>query len=123
MPSLTTSSPASPSARSIRVGRARDPRSQIGPLISAEHRERVERHVALARAEGATVVAGGGRPADLDGGYFVEPTVLTGVGNDAGAVDAAAPFGGFKDSGYGREHGSAALDLYLETKTVWVNTE
>jgi acyl-CoA reductase-like NAD-dependent aldehyde dehydrogenase len=173
-------------ARSIRVGHAFDPDSQIGPLISAEHRDRVEAYVALARSEGATVVAGGGRPGGLEGGYFVEPTVLAGVGNHAriaqeevfgpvvvampfasedeaireanattyglggaiwtrdvsrahrcaarlragtvwinqyGAQDAAAPFGGFKDSGYGREHGSAALDLYLETKTVWVNVE
>ena len=43
--------------------------------------------------------------------------------NQYGAVDAAAPFGGFKESGYGREHGNAALDLYLETKTIWVSTE
>jgi len=41
--------------------------------------------------------------------------------NDYGPADSAAPFGGFKESGYGREHGKTALDLYLETKTVWVN--
>jgi phenylacetaldehyde dehydrogenase len=41
--------------------------------------------------------------------------------NDFGPADSAAPFGGFKQSGYGREHGSEALNLFLETKSVWVN--
>jgi acyl-CoA reductase-like NAD-dependent aldehyde dehydrogenase len=41
--------------------------------------------------------------------------------NDFGPADAAAPFGGFKQSGYGREHGGEALNLFLETKSVWVN--
>ena len=39
-----------------------------------------------------------------------------------GPSDAAAPFGGFKASGIGREHGALGLDAYLEDKTVWVNT-
>lgn len=37
--------------------------------------------------------------------------------------DAAAPFGGFKQSGFGREMGSYALDNYTEVKTVWINTK
>ena len=37
-----------------------------------------------------------------------------------GVGDPAAPFGGFKASGIGREHGHAGLDAYLETKTVFV---
>ena len=41
--------------------------------------------------------------------------------NTWGPSDAAAPFGGYKASGIGREHGSAGLDAYLEEKTVWVN--
>lgn len=41
--------------------------------------------------------------------------------NEYGPADAAAPFGGFKQSGYGREHGADALNLFLETKSVWVN--
>jgi acyl-CoA reductase-like NAD-dependent aldehyde dehydrogenase len=38
-----------------------------------------------------------------------------------GASDPGAPFGGYKESGLGREHGRAGLDAYLETKTVWTN--
>ena len=38
-----------------------------------------------------------------------------------GPSDAAAPFGGYKASGIGREHGTAGLDAYLEDKTVWVS--
>ena len=41
--------------------------------------------------------------------------------NTWGPSDAAAPFGGFKSSGIGREHGAAGLDAYLEDKTVWVS--
>ncbi|WP_242434262.1 aldehyde dehydrogenase family protein [Streptomyces sp. CB01580] len=41
--------------------------------------------------------------------------------NMYGATDAAAPFGGFKTSGYGREMGHANLESYLETKTVWTS--
>jgi phenylacetaldehyde dehydrogenase len=173
-------------ARAIRVGRALDPGSEIGPLISAEHRARVESLLEAARADGAVVVAGGGRPPGLDDGFFLEPTVLIGADNGSriaqeevfgpvvtvipfgreaeavaladatryglaagvwtrdvgrahrvaarlragtvwinhyGAQDPAAPFGGFKDSGYGREHGAAALDPYLETKTVWAGID
>jgi acyl-CoA reductase-like NAD-dependent aldehyde dehydrogenase len=42
--------------------------------------------------------------------------------NTWGPSDAAAPFGGFKASGVGREHGAPGLDAYLEEKTVWVAT-
>ena len=42
--------------------------------------------------------------------------------NNWGPSDAAAPFGGFKASGIGREHGEVGLDAYLEEKTVWVDT-
>jgi phenylacetaldehyde dehydrogenase len=36
-------------------------------------------------------------------------------------VDAASPFGGYKESGWGREMGRYAMDLYSETKSVWIN--
>lgn len=41
--------------------------------------------------------------------------------NEYGLIDAAAPFGGYKESGFGREHGKDVLDLYTQTKTVWVS--
>jgi acyl-CoA reductase-like NAD-dependent aldehyde dehydrogenase len=40
--------------------------------------------------------------------------------NGYGLFDAAAPFGGYKESGFGREMGKEALDLYTQVKTVWV---
>ncbi|WP_165944359.1 aldehyde dehydrogenase family protein [Micromonospora sp. KC213] len=60
----------------------------VGPLVSARQRDRVEAYLRLAREEGATARVGGGRPADpgLADGYFIEPTVLTGLTNDARTV-------------------------------------
>jgi len=66
---------------SLKVGDALDPGTQIGPMVSAKHRERVEGYVAQGRAEGARVTVGGGRPAHLEKGWFVEPTVLADVDN------------------------------------------
>jgi acyl-CoA reductase-like NAD-dependent aldehyde dehydrogenase len=43
--------------------------------------------------------------------------------NQYGLIDAAAPFGGYKQSGFGREMGKEALDLYTQTKAVWVSLE
>ena len=60
----------------IKVGYPTDPSALMGPVINAAQRERCERYVALARANGATVAFGGGRPKDLERGYFFEPTVL-----------------------------------------------
>jgi len=54
-----------------------------GPLISARQRDRVEGYLDLARSEGAEFVAGGGRPAAFDRGFFVEPTLITGLDNSA----------------------------------------
>lgn len=64
------------------VGDPLDPKTVVGPLISAAHRERVEGYVALGREEGAEVVAGGGRPGHLERGFYVEPTLLAGGRND-----------------------------------------
>jgi len=159
------------------------PKTRLGALVSKEQRESVLGYVEKGRAEGAEV-ATGGEATDVDGkGWFMQPTVLTGVDNamavaqeeifgpvlvtipfddaeeavalandsvyglaagvwsrdvgkahavasrlEAGTVwinqynwyDAGAPFGGYKQSGYGRELGRQALDLYTETKTVFV---
>ncbi|WP_219470165.1 aldehyde dehydrogenase family protein [Nonomuraea rhizosphaerae] len=66
----------------LKVGNPLDPATDVGPLVTAEHAARVLGHVAAAKGEGATVATGGGRPAHLDRGNFVEPTLLTGVRQD-----------------------------------------
>lgn len=63
------------------VGDPADPANLMGPLIRESQRERVEGYVQIALEEGAELAFGGGRPAALDRGYFVEPTLLTGVEN------------------------------------------
>jgi aldehyde dehydrogenase (NAD+) len=162
----------------------------MGPLISERQRTRVLGYVQRAVAEGATLAMGGGIPSGLDarlaGGFFVEPTVLTGVqpdhtvaqeevfgpvlavlahdGDDdavriandsiyglSGAVFAASderalavanrirtgtigvngglfysadvPFGGYKQSGIGREMGVMGFEEYLETKSIAVGVK
>ena len=167
-------------ARNAKVGPGLEPDSQFGPLVSAEQFERVKGYIDSGLDEGAEAVAGGS-PTNGDG-YFVSPTLFTGVedgmriareeifgpvlvampfddldevaarANDTeyglaaglwtrdisnahklaamlkagnvyintwGGGDPAAPFGGYKASGIGREKGHANLDAYLETKTVW----
>ncbi len=172
----------SETAKATKVGPGLDPETTLGPLVSAEQLERVTGYIDSGRTDGAEVVYGGGAPEGADGGYFVEPTLFTGVNDDmkiareeifgpvlvampyedleevagrandteyglaagvwtrdisnahklaellqAGnvyinnwfAADPAAPFGGFKASGIGREKGHANLDAYLEVKTVF----
>lgn len=67
---------------SLHVGDPWDERTVIGPLISAEHRDRVEAYVDRAVAAGATVVAGGGRPSDQPTGFFINPALVANVSND-----------------------------------------
>jgi acyl-CoA reductase-like NAD-dependent aldehyde dehydrogenase len=61
------------------VGDPHDEATQLGPLVTARQRDRVLAYVDGARAEGTRVASGGGRPAGLDRGWYVEPTVLDGV--------------------------------------------
>lgn len=68
--------------RSMPVGLPDDPATQIGPLVSARQRNVVESYLGIARDEGATAVVGGGRPSQFDLGWWVQPTVLDGVGPD-----------------------------------------
>jgi acyl-CoA reductase-like NAD-dependent aldehyde dehydrogenase len=68
-------------AKTILIGDPRDPRVQLGPVISARQRERVLSYVKIGIDEGARLVAGGKAPADptLARGFFVEPTVFADV--------------------------------------------
>ncbi len=65
----------------VRVGDPADPSVAMGPLIRESQRQRVERYVRSGLADGAEVAFGGGRPAHLPNGYFVEPTLLVSVAN------------------------------------------
>lgn len=167
-------------SRRIVLGDPREPETEVGPLITRRHLERVSGFVDRARAEGARLIVGGGISAEL-GGLYYEPTVFTDVphgaeilrrevfgpvltmqsfadedeaiaiANDteyglaatiftrdedrarrvsdrvvAGTVwvncfyvrDLAAPFGGSKQSGIGREGGRWSFDFYCDVKTV-----
>jgi aldehyde dehydrogenase (NAD+) len=166
-------------ASAMKVGRPDDPAAQLGPLISEKQRNKVESYIASAKQAGATAVLDGRRPEDLDGGYYLEPTIFTDVTNDmviareevfgpvlavidydseaeaiaiandspyglAGSVwtndvergreiasairtgtfginiyanDPSSPFGGYKQSGIGRENGPEGLEAYLEFKS------
>jgi len=69
-------------ARALQPGRPEDPATTIGPLISLAHRDKVLGYYALAKDEGATIVAGGGVPRlahDLQRGAWIEPTIWTGL--------------------------------------------
>jgi len=170
-------------AASLKVGDPLEAETQVGSLISEEHRERVHGYVDVGREEGAEVVTGG-EPADGKGAFY-PPTVLAQVDNSmrvaqeeifgpvvtvtpfedekdairiandvryglmatvwtgdparghrlarrikAGTVGInmpftafpGIPFGGYKQSGFGRELGLETLDAYLETKSVIVST-
>jgi aminomuconate-semialdehyde/2-hydroxymuconate-6-semialdehyde dehydrogenase len=76
-------------AENLRLGRPEDPATNMGPLISAEHRAKVMSYYQLAREEGATVVTGGGipeMPADLAGGSWIQPTIWTGLPETARVI-------------------------------------
>lgn len=70
-------------ADSMAIGDSLDPATQIGPMATSRHRERVEGYIEKGRSEGARLAAGGSRPADLDAGWFVSPTIFADVDNTA----------------------------------------
>ena len=134
-------------AGAIRLGSGLDPETQMGPLISANHRTRVRSYVDSAADEGAEVAVGGHDASveGLQGGFFLEPTVLKGVRNDMkaaqeeifGPVLAVIPW---KDEeellalangiDYGLASGIWTSDVSkalrvadrLDAGTVWINT-
>ncbi|MET0859796.1 MAG: 2-hydroxymuconic semialdehyde dehydrogenase [Microbacterium sp.] len=76
-------------AARLRLGRPGDPATTTGPLISQAHREKVLSYFELAKAEGATVLAGGGVPTlgdGLDAGFWIQPTLWSGLDNSHRAV-------------------------------------
>jgi acyl-CoA reductase-like NAD-dependent aldehyde dehydrogenase len=166
--------------RALKTGDPLDAETEVGPLVAERQRDRVESYIAKGIGEGARVVVGGGRPKDIERGWFVEPTLFADVDNrmtiaqeeifgpvvamipydtEADAVRIAndsdyglsgsvwcadnekglevarqirtgnygvntfgmefsAPFGGYKQSGLGREFGPEGLRAYLEYKTI-----
>lgn len=73
-------------ARAMTLGRPENPDTQMGPLISLEHRRKVQGYYDLAKEIGAEIVTGGGIPAfgdERDDGAWVEPTILAGLPEDS----------------------------------------
>jgi acyl-CoA reductase-like NAD-dependent aldehyde dehydrogenase len=106
----------------VRVDDPFDAQTQMGPLVASRQRDRVEGYIARGIADGATLATGGGRPKHLERGWFVEPTVFGNVDNSVGhnafRTDFSVSFGGFKQSGIGREGVHEGLPHFLETKFV-----
>lgn len=68
-------------ARTIKIGHGLGENVRMGPLVSAEHRQKVESYIEIGKAEGATLLTGGKRPdgEEFANGNFVEPTIFTNV--------------------------------------------
>lgn len=164
----------------VKVGDPAEPTTILGPVIREQRRVAIEEYIASGVSEGADLVMGGGRPAHLEKGYFLEPTVFANVRNEMriareeifgpvvsvipyededdavriandsslglyggilttntnralsvakklrtggvginGSVNLrACPFGGFKESGIGREGGVFGLREFLELQAI-----
>ncbi|ORT60439.1 aldehyde dehydrogenase [Streptomyces sp. CB03238] len=167
-------------AGALVVGDPLDPATQVGPLVARRQQQRSLDYIRIGQEEGAKILAGGGRPAGHERGWYVEPTLFGDVHNDmrvareeifgpvicllpygdeaealkiandsdyglSGSVwtadvehgvdfarqvrtgtfnvntfslDMLGPFGGYKNSGLGREFGPEGYDAYLEYKMI-----
>jgi aminomuconate-semialdehyde/2-hydroxymuconate-6-semialdehyde dehydrogenase len=77
-------------AEGLRFGRPEDPTTNLGPLVSEQHRKKVLSYYARAVAEGASIITGGGvpdMPGELAGGAWVQPTIWTGLPDDSSVVN------------------------------------
>jgi 5-carboxymethyl-2-hydroxymuconic-semialdehyde dehydrogenase len=133
-------------AKRIKVGHPLDPETVIGPLIHPVHEKKVLDYIAIGKAEGATVAAGGAKFAGPGGGCYVSPTLFTGANNKMriaqeeifGPVLTAIPFQDeaealslANDTQYGLAGYLWTSDVTrafrfsngLETGMVWVNSE
>jgi (Z)-2-((N-methylformamido)methylene)-5-hydroxybutyrolactone dehydrogenase len=131
--------------RTIRVGDPLDEASEVGPLAVEAQRDKVEHFVSVGRAEGATLRAGGSRPADRSEGWFYLPTVFSDVRNDMAIAQEeifgpVLSIGRFEseeeairlanDTRFGLAAGVWTNDLQrahsvarsLDAGTVWINT-
>lgn len=120
--------------RNLIVGDPADPATELGPVISQRQRERILNYIESGKADGARLVCGGGRPAHLDRGFFVEPTLFADVDNSMriareeifGPVPVVIPFEGpeqavqiANDSIYGL---NASLWTVDREKAWWVGS-
>jgi aldehyde dehydrogenase (NAD+) len=71
-------------SRSIRIGNPLDPSTEMGPLTSPGHRDRVLRYIEVAKEQGSTILSGGRQPenSELQAGCYIEPTVVTAQADD-----------------------------------------
>ncbi|EKD60042.1 MAG: hypothetical protein ACD_54C00971G0001 [uncultured bacterium] len=132
-------------AKTARIGDPSDMATQVGPITTQGQREKVLSYLGVARGEGAEAVLGGGIPTGLGDGWFVEPTIFTGVNNQMriareevfGPVLSVIPFDDEEqafaianDSPYGLAAGIWTQNIgralrgaaAMEAGTVWVNT-
>ncbi len=68
--------------RSLRIGNPMGPDVDLGPMVNAEQRKKVEAKLERAKKAGAEVLTGGKRPANLSKGFYLEPAVITGVNHN-----------------------------------------
>ncbi|OEJ27089.1 aldehyde dehydrogenase [Streptomyces agglomeratus] len=167
-------------AGALKVGDPLDPATEVGPLVAKRQQQRSLDYIRIGQEEGAKILAGGGRPAGTDRGWYVEPTLFGGVDNtmriareeifgpvicllpydderdavriandseyglsgsvwtadtehgidiarqvrtgtysvNTFSIDMLGPFGGYKNSGLGREFGPEGYGEYLEHKMI-----